>query len=741
MDTTQIIKGYEIKERIGKGGYGAVYLVQKENQQYALKKITDLNKNEIENYQKLLDVLIKLKSEYVIKYYESFVEKDCLYIIMEYGGNTDLKKYIEERFKKNNLIDEKIIINIIKQICLGLKEIHKNKLIHRDLTPENIFMDKNNKIKIGDFGVSKITTTLQNYAMSLVGKYQYFAPEMDDGNKYNNKIDIYALGCIIYELLTLKKYYNIKNKKEAIKIDIDIYNQNWLKLIDLTLKDDYNQRPNIEEIYNYINSEIIKNEIICTYNKKDKNGINILHNFEDALSERISKSYKEAKNNINEKNIEIYVKDEKIKFNYKYESDEIGLIKIKFKFTKLLTSSAFMFSGCRSLESIDLSSFNTDNITDMSYMFSSCYLSEPINFFSINFKKCDIIDVIPAMLYWSFLYKLDNFLDLYDNKNVNTLYDTNIKYNGYSSLKTIDLSSFNTSNVINMSHMFCGCGNLESIDLSSFNTKNVINMNSMFYKCESLTSLNLSSFNTVKVTDMSNMFSFSCRYLDSLNLSSFNTSNVTNMSRMFKYCSLKSLNLSSFNTVKVTDMSEMFSSCEYLKSIDLSSFNTSNVTDMSHMFRRCCYLESLNLSSFNTKSVINMNSMFYDCEYLKSLNLSSFNTKNVTDMYAMFYYCKSLTSLNISSFNTNNLKIMSSMFGGCSSLVSLDLSSFNTNNVTDMGYIFLDCSSLKSLNLSSLKTNSDTYMYGMFKGCNSLKKENIKINKNEKNILKELGPK
>ena len=421
-------------------------------------------------------------------------------------------------------------------------------------------MDKNNKIKIGDFGVSKITTTLQNYAMSLVGKYQYFAPEMDDGNKYNNKIDIYALGCIIYELLTLKKYYNIKNKKEAIKIDIDIYNQNWLKLIDLTLKDDYNQRPNIEEIYNYINSEIIKNEIICTYNKKDKNGINILHNFEDALSERISKSYKEAKNNINEKNIEIYVKDEKIKFNYKYESDEIGLIKIKFKFTKLLTSSAFMFSGCRSLESIDLSSFNTDNITDMSYMFSSCYLLEPINFFSINFKKCDIIDVIPAMFYWRFLYKLDNFLDLYDNKNVNTLYDTNIKYNGYSSLKTIDLSSFNTSNVINMSHMFCGCGNLESIDLSSFNTKNVINMNSMFYKCKSLTSLNLSSFNTVKVTDMSNMFSFSCRYLDSLNLSSFNTSNVTNMSRMFQYCSLTSLNLSSFNTVKVTDMSEMFSS-------------------------------------------------------------------------------------------------------------------------------------------------------------------------------------
>ena len=195
MDINKNIKGYQIKERLGQGGYGTVYLAQKENEYYAVKKFYDVTQDEIEYYQKRLNILFKIKSEYIIKYYESFVENYCLYIIMEYGGNKDLKKYIKEQ--ESSLIDEKIIKDIIIQICLGLKEIHKNKLIHRDLTPDNIFMDNNNKIKIGDFGVSEILTTNHNYTKSQVGKHHYFVPEIEKSEKYNTKVDIYALGCII----------------------------------------------------------------------------------------------------------------------------------------------------------------------------------------------------------------------------------------------------------------------------------------------------------------------------------------------------------------------------------------------------------------------------------------------------------------------------------------------------------------------------------------------------------------
>ena len=91
------------------------------------------------------------------------------------------------------------------------------------------------------------------------------------------------------------------------------------------------------------------------------------------------KSYIEGKNNINEKNIEIYINNKKIKFNYKYKSNERGEIKVKFIFNKLLTSTAYMFYGCSSLQSIDLSSFNTTNVKDMSSIFWGCSSLEKRN--------------------------------------------------------------------------------------------------------------------------------------------------------------------------------------------------------------------------------------------------------------------------------------------------------------------------------------------------------------------------
>ena len=499
-------KGYKEIRRIGKGGCGVVYLVKKENKLYALKKIPLLTKNEIEHYKKILNTLFQIKSEYVIKYYESYLENDCLCIIMEYGGNTDLKKYIKEQ---DSLIEEKTIKSIIIQICLGLNEIHKKRLIHRDLTPDNIFMDKNYKIKIGDFSVSQVLTTKKNYTESQVGKHHYFAPEIEKAEKYNYKADIYSLGCIMHELFTLNEYYDSKNKDE--KIDTNIYNLKWQNLIDLTLRDNFNERPNIEEIYNFIKKEIelkennSNNEIKCVYDKKYKL-INLLHNFKnDFIQNPYKESYNEAKNNINKENIEIYVNDKKIKFNYIYESDEIGLINIKFKFKKLLTSTAFMFCRCPFLISIDLSSFN-NNITNMSHMFCDC-----------------------------------------------------------SFLESIDLKSFNTKNVVDMSCMFFCCQSLKSINLISFNTNKVTNMSHMFYNCSSLKSIDLSSFNTNNVSNMSHMFCL-CSSLKSLDLSSFNTNNVSNMSHMFSLCSsLKSLDLSSFNTNNVHDLNNIFYNSDSLK--------------------------------------------------------------------------------------------------------------------------------------------------------------------------------
>ena len=300
---------YKIIKELGKGGYGIVYKLEKDNKFYAYKKIliNNLTKEEIDNYNEEAKILSSFDNDYIVKYYYSFFEKEYFNILMEYGGDKNLKQFIQITKGKKQLIKEPVIKDIIKQICLGLKEIHKAKLIHRDLTPENIFINENNKIKIGDFGVSKRLTANNKYAKTNTGKEHYKAPEIVKGEKYDIRADIYSLGCIIYELFTLNEYFIDKfyEEKEG-KIDIETYNPKWQDLIDSLLKKEYNERPFIDEVY-YKIEEIKIEEII------DKNNFDL----NNSLKEIINKNgLKSEKNN-----------DNKIKNNYNISyipSDQIS---------------------------------------------------------------------------------------------------------------------------------------------------------------------------------------------------------------------------------------------------------------------------------------------------------------------------------------------------------------------------------------------------------------------------------
>ena len=150
----------------------------------------------------------------------------------------------------------------------------------------------------------------------------------------------------------------------------------------------------------------------------------------------------------------------------------------------------------------------------------------------------------------------------------------------------------------------------------------VTDMRYMFYNCSSLTSLDLSNFDTSNVTDMNSMFS-NCNNLTSLDLSNFHTSNVTDMDTMFSWCSsLTSLDLSNFDTSNVTDMNTMFSTCNNLTSLDLSNFDTSNVTNMSYMFVYCTNLTSI-------KGIIDMKSCtYYDDMFTNCTKLTGVKIKN-----------------------------------------------------------------------------------------------------------------
>ena len=303
-------------------------------------------------------------------------------------------------------------------------------------------------------------------------------------------------------------------------------------------------------------------------------------------------------------------------------------------------------------------------------------------------------------------------------------------------LISIDLSSFVTREVKDMSYMFSDCVNLKPIKLN-FETNNVTDMSSMFNNCSKLEYLDLSTFNTINVKNMSYMFN-NCSDLKHLNLPlSFNTDNVNNMTFMFNNCStLENLKLPlSFGTKNVKDMNSKFSQCKNISSLNLESFNTENVTNMESMFCDCQKLKELNLSKFNTKNVQNMEKMFFNCSELNSLDLSKFNTSNTLNMNNMFSGCAKIEYLDLSSFNTTNVKNMDNMFCTCSNLIGVDLSSFNIRNVENMSCMFKECVKLVSLNLSSFDMKNNINMEQMFKDCRSLEEIYINENKN-KNLIK-----
>ena len=266
----------------------------------------------------------------------------------------------------------------------------------------------------------------------------------------------------------------------------------------------------------------------------------------------------------------------------------------------------------------------------------------------------------------------------------------------------------------NSTSMFSGMSSLTSLSLSNFDTSNVVDMEGMFSRISSLTSLNLSSFDTSKVTNMRYMF-HDMSSLTSLNLSNFDTSKVINMEAMFRDIrNLTTLNLSNFNTSQVTDMYLMFSGMSSLTSLDLSNFDTSKVTIMSSMFSGMSSLTSLDLSNFDTSKVTSMASMFSGMSSLTLLNLSSFDTSKVTNMRYMFHGMSNLITLDLSNFNTSNVTLMNYMFSGMSNLAMLDLSNFNTSNVVDMWGMFAYAPSLTSLDLSNFDTSNVTNMRSMF---------------------------
>ncbi|XP_066467594.1 serine/threonine-protein kinase Nek5 isoform X2 [Tiliqua scincoides] len=198
---------YEIIEMIGEGSFGKVFLAKgrEDGQQCVIKEIslTKMPKKEKESSQKEVTLLAGMKHPNIVAFYASHQEKNQLYIIMEYCDGGDLMKRIN--MQRGVLFDEDKILDWFVQISLGLKHIHDRKILHRDVKAQNIFLSDNEMVaKLGDFGIARMLSNTMEFARTCVGTPYYLSPEICENRPYNNKTDIWSLGCVLYELCMLR---------------------------------------------------------------------------------------------------------------------------------------------------------------------------------------------------------------------------------------------------------------------------------------------------------------------------------------------------------------------------------------------------------------------------------------------------------------------------------------------------------------------------------------------------------
>ena len=316
------INGYDLIERIGVGSYGRVYKVLKNKKYYVLKEIP-LNSTsaaeKINSVQNEADILSSLDNKYVVKFYTSFKKNQNIYIIMEYCDKGDLCKFLSKRKKlrksRDNFLNENFVWKLFIQMSIGLYYIHSKKIIHRDIKTLNIFLTKNFDAKIGDLGVAKILENTK-HAMTFIGTPYYVSPEMCRNKPYNEKSDIWALGCILYELLTFNHPFTATNQAALfIKILNNKYNpfphevpEDLKNMVDFILKKDDTKRPSMKEIITSSNFQHNALKLGLDGDLKDVLGINILPiqnmkkeiNFiDDKICERKTENNYIRNNNIN----------------------------------------------------------------------------------------------------------------------------------------------------------------------------------------------------------------------------------------------------------------------------------------------------------------------------------------------------------------------------------------------------------------------------------------------------------
>lgn len=248
------LQDFEIGRPLGKGKFGNVYLAREKKSKFviALKVMfkSQLQSNNVEHQlQREIEIQSHLRHPHILRLYGYFHDDTRVYLILEYAPRGELYKELT----KAKMFDDKQSAAYIYQVCDALKYCHSKKVIHRDIKPENILIGANGMLKIADFGWSVHAPSSRRATMC--GTMDYLPPEMIENNVYDEKVDLWAVGILIYEFLVGRPPFEASTPSATYdrirRVDLRFpahVSDDAKDLISRLLRKDPKQRPTIEEV-------------------------------------------------------------------------------------------------------------------------------------------------------------------------------------------------------------------------------------------------------------------------------------------------------------------------------------------------------------------------------------------------------------------------------------------------------------------------------------------------------------
>ena len=307
------MENYEKLEYINTGSFGKVCKIRRKSDNKILvwKELFYGNMSEKEKQQLVAEVNIlrELKHPNIVRYYDRIIDKQNqkICIVMEYCEGGDINQLIKRLKKDKEYLPEETIWKIFMQVVLALHEIHRRKegkILHRDIKPANMFLDSQNNIKLGDFGLSKILNEDSSFAYTNVGTPYYMSPEQINENKYSEKSDIWSAGCFLYELCSLTPPFEASNHLSlALKIKNGKFDRIPCKYSDeiqrvvlWIMSKNQDDRPSVDDLLNLPEISLRLRE------KRLKDNKVVLNKREEELKKREEQLMKEETNFKNKEN-------------------------------------------------------------------------------------------------------------------------------------------------------------------------------------------------------------------------------------------------------------------------------------------------------------------------------------------------------------------------------------------------------------------------------------------------------